>query len=44
VAKAIEQLALRGVPRQGDEPSEHVGRIVSMLIRLMRETFLSYDW
>jgi proteasome accessory factor B len=32
------------VSRQGDEPSEHLARIVSMLLVLMREGFISYDW
>ena len=32
------------VSRQGDEPSAHLARIISMLLLLIREGFVSYDW
>jgi len=44
VKPPFEQLRLSGVQRDGDEPSGHTVRMVSMLIALVRDTFVSFAW
>src|SRR5581483_9713833 len=44
MASPIEQLRLSGVHPEGDEPSEQVARIVSMLLALLRDRSLSLAW
>jgi predicted DNA-binding transcriptional regulator YafY len=41
---SVEQLSFSAVPHSGDEPSEHVARIVSMLVILLRDGFVRFGW
>jgi hypothetical protein len=44
MAAPVEQLAFTAVQREGDEPTEHVVRIVSMLVILLRDGSVGFDW